>query len=88
MEVGNLGYILPVDHYQYNDYQRRVAQQRENKNYIEGPFKVILEKQHQELSTKYDALNRTSEQNISKQDTSDNIFGLLTGKGRYFSDSV
>jgi hypothetical protein len=86
--VGNLGYILPVDHYQYNDYHRRVVQQKEKKHYIEAPFKVILDQQHQEISTKYDALNRTSTESVSKQYPSSEIFGILTGKGRNFSDSV
>ncbi|WP_087973284.1 hypothetical protein [Oceanobacillus rekensis] len=82
-----MGYILPVDHYQYNDYHKRVTQQKENKHYIEAPFKVILDQQHQENSAKYDALNRTSTQNVSR-DASSDIFGMLTGKGRNFSASV
>lgn len=53
-----MSYILPVTHFQYNDYQRRTIQEKGNKHFIESPFKVILEKEHQEISTKYDAINR------------------------------
>ncbi|MGJ9458780.1 hypothetical protein [Oceanobacillus sp. CF4.6] len=83
-----MGYILPVDHYQYNDYQKRVVQQQKNNHFIEGPFKVVLDRQHQEFSSKYDALNRSTDQKLQPRNASEELIGLLTGKGRHFSDFV
>ncbi|MBP2076571.1 hypothetical protein [Oceanobacillus polygoni] len=83
-----MSYILPVTHYQYNDYQRRTIQKQGNKHFIERPFKVILEKEHQEISTKYDAMNRGSIQQSNTKRTDEELFGELTGKGMHFSDRV
>ncbi|WP_249870103.1 hypothetical protein [Oceanobacillus saliphilus] len=83
-----MGYILPIDHYQYQDYHKRVAPQKDNKHYIEGPFKVILNNQHEEISNKYDAFNRTLNQKLKPRNASEQLFGKLTGKGRHFSDQA
>jgi len=83
-----MGYILPVDNYQYNDYQRRVTKEKVNKHFIERPFKVILEREHQEISTKYATLNRIPNQRSKPQASSEELFALLTGKGTLFHDLV
>ncbi|WP_010649968.1 hypothetical protein [Oceanobacillus massiliensis] len=83
-----MGYILPVDHYQYNDYHKRVVQEKENKHFIERPFKVILDNRHQEISSKYDSLNRQQQQETKLQNASHALFGELTGKGNLFNDKA
>ncbi|WP_067729608.1 hypothetical protein [Oceanobacillus damuensis] len=83
-----MGYILPIDHFQYNDYQKRIVQQKDNKHHIEGPFKVILNTQHEEISSKYDTMNKSSTENIQPHNASEALFGTLTGKGRNFSEQA
>ena len=84
-----MSYILPVTHFQYNDYQRRTIQEKGNKHFIESPFKVILEKEHQEISTKYDAINRGSKRLYDTRGADEDIAGeLITGKGIHINDYV
>lgn len=83
-----MGYILPIEHYQYNDYHRRVVQDKVNKHFIERPFKAILEREHQEISTQYNALNNVPYQSVQSRTSAEKIFGELTGKGSLFSDQV
>ncbi|BAC13183.1 hypothetical conserved protein [Oceanobacillus iheyensis HTE831] len=85
----DMAYVLPIEHYQYQDYQRRVIQVKTNRNYIEGPFKVVLDQKHQEVAARHEGLHPSVDDNrkvanyISKEDVS-----LFTGKGRNFNDYV
>ncbi|PAV29170.1 hypothetical protein CIL05_12290 [Virgibacillus profundi] len=87
-----MGYILPIEHYQYNDYQKRVIQEKRNPQFIERPFKVILEKQHQEIISEYDRLNGVPESKRYPVGldalNAERYYGELTGKGQKFSESV
>ena len=83
-----MGYILPVEQYQYNDYQRRVIREKQNIYHIQSPFKVVLERQHQEISSSYDSKSRSAEKSSSTNRSSDELYNALTGKGRHFSELV
>lgn len=48
-----MGYILPVTHFQYNDYQRRITKEKPTRHTIEGPFKVVLDMQHEQVKKNY-----------------------------------
>ncbi|MCG3418375.1 hypothetical protein [Oceanobacillus jordanicus] len=84
-----MGYILPISHYQYNDYQNRITETKPNPHYIERPFKVILEEQHQRIEKEYERLNGQVQQSPSKKDIHANkFFEQITGKGKNFSAGV
>lgn len=84
-----MGYILPIQQYQYNDYQRRVTEVKQNPHFIDKPFKVILERQHQEIKHEYERINKTMYQKTSAAKPADEkLFAVLTGKGRSFSRSI
>lgn len=83
-----MGYILPVQPFQYNDYQNRSIERKQNTQFIDKPFKVILEKQHQEVMNEYDRINKTMYQNAHPETADDRDFAPLTGKGMFFSKSV
>lgn len=82
-----MAYILPIEHYQYQDYQRRIVQDRVNRNYIEGPFKVILDRKHQEVVTRYKDLHPSTDNKVqSSTYNSEKMISQYTGKGRNFND--
>ena len=86
-----MGYILPVERYQYHDYQKRMIQDRQNNHFIEKPFKIVLEKRHQEVSNEYDRLNGVPKgfsQPRMNQAAAEKLFGHVTGKGMNFTHSV
>ena len=87
-----MGYILPVERYQYNDYQRRMIKEKTDRVYIEGPFKVILEKQHEEITSEYERLlPRSYKSTLIKPELNQlegSTYAELTGKGRAFSESI
>ncbi|MFD2045370.1 hypothetical protein ACFSTA_16920 [Ornithinibacillus salinisoli] len=80
-----MGYILPIQQHEYNDYQKRVAKVRRNPYVIEKPFKVVLETQYEEISKKNgyakdkaaDASKTMSEPKVNLQ------YAKVTGKGKY-----
>lgn len=47
-----MGYILPVQQFQYADYQKRVTTEKNDRMIVERPFKAILESQYEEVSEK------------------------------------
>lgn len=86
-----MGYILPVERYQYHDYQIRNIQENQNKHFIEKPFKVILEKRHHEISNEYERLNGVPKgyrQPVTDQSAAEKFYGELTGKGMNFTEKV
>jgi len=42
-----MGYVLPVTHFQYQDYKRRITPARQTKFYIECPNRSTLTKTNQ-----------------------------------------
>ncbi|WP_461179940.1 hypothetical protein [Virgibacillus ainsalahensis] len=88
-----MGYILPITPYQYNDYQSRILENKRISHSVERPFKVMLEKRHQDIRNEYNRLSPGTyhnhfEQNTSKSPAAERLFGKLTGKGRNFSERV
>ncbi|MFS0752159.1 hypothetical protein [Oceanobacillus sp. 1P07AA] len=84
-----MAYILPIEHYQYQDYQLRVSQVKTNRNYIEGPFKVLLDQKHQEVAARHEGLHPSvDEKRKASRYISNEEISLYTGKGRNFNDYV
>lgn len=55
-----MGYILPVTNHQYSDYQKRVTETKRKPHTIDTTYKVILEKQYEELKKQYKPMTRES----------------------------
>lgn len=49
-EVINMGYILPITHYSYINYEYRMRKRKESPHYVEKPFKVILEEKRSNVT--------------------------------------
>lgn len=50
-----MGYILPINHYQYQDYQTKVNQvKRIGTTSVEKPYRTVLERHHQEIRNRYE----------------------------------
>lgn len=87
-----MGYVLPVERFQYVDYQNR---QVENKLHVDGVspvFKTVLEKKHEEITSEYNRLMPSSYKNIPLKPQMTAVEGAvyseITGKGREFSESI
>lgn len=88
-----MGYILPVERYQYYDYHQRTVNEKNNPVYIERPFKVVLEKQHEEITSEYERYLPSSYKSIPLNPQMDNAidsttYAELTGKGRAFNETI
>ncbi|MBP1947214.1 hypothetical protein [Virgibacillus litoralis] len=87
-----MGYILPINHYQYKDYQQRVTEDKQDPYYIEKPYKAMLEAKHLDIARQEARLRtiRDSDHKLSavKSPTAEKILADVTGKGLHFSDSI
>lgn len=87
-----MGYILPLPHYQYKDYQKRVTADKRDPFYIEKPYKTILETKHQDIADEYARLeasaNSLKKLTAPKIPASEKLYADLTGKGRQFSETI
>jgi hypothetical protein len=83
-----MGYILPVQPFQYNDYQNRIIKTKQDTKFIDKPFKVILDRHHQEIVNEYDRINKTMYASMGTKQTNECMFTALTGKGGHFNKSV
>lgn len=45
-----MGYILPITHYNYQDYQNRMKEQKESPHYVGSPYKVVFHRISSELN--------------------------------------
>ncbi|MYL50126.1 hypothetical protein GLV98_11570 [Halobacillus litoralis] len=99
-----MGYILPVNHYQYQDYQIRTTQHERSPFVLEKVFKTTLDSKMKHnhphgqdhvadhLGTSIHVTKNTHAVNsvhpsIHRSD-SEKILSNITGKGRYFSETV
>ncbi|MFA1818921.1 hypothetical protein ACDX78_01755 [Virgibacillus oceani] len=84
-----MGYILPIEHHTYINYQNRITKQRLNPYFIEGPFHVILEEKHQKLSSEYDRINYTYQKTSKPKPFGQKEVDMRwKGKGKYFNEKI
>ncbi|WP_430787637.1 hypothetical protein VBD025_16985 [Virgibacillus flavescens] len=91
-----MGYILPITHYQYQDYQNRVTQKEQDPYHIEKPYKVILDTKSREMEdedhTQKDDQSSKSNFFYKPMNTDNNknekVISKITGKGQHFSESI
>ncbi|WP_106497948.1 hypothetical protein [Lentibacillus sp. Marseille-P4043] len=92
-EAFQMGYVLPISQYQYTDYKQRVIKEKQDPFYIESPYKVILDSQHQDIPqehTQRASTINTSNDHVEKpvHDGAEKVYANITGKGRIFSESI
>lgn len=87
-----MGYVLPVERYQYVEYQNRVPKQKLSVDSVDPPFKALLEKKHEEITSEYDRLSPSSYKSIplkpQMSTVGHSIYSEITGKGREYNESV
>ncbi|MFC2949904.1 hypothetical protein [Virgibacillus sediminis] len=87
-----MGYLLPVAHYQYQDYQNRLTENKRLPHLVEKPFKVVLERRHQEIVKEYERLEPGSYKSgfIQRREQADTtrVFAELTGTGTKVNETV
>lgn len=92
-----MGYILPLPHFQYKDYQKRVAKDKLDPYYIEQPYKAILEITYQDIADEeeedrqynYEPYN-SSDYKVIPPEPPVNTKKLaeITGMGQHFSETI
>ncbi|MGR9050810.1 hypothetical protein ACQ4XT_19415 [Halobacillus faecis] len=99
-----MGYILPVNHYQYQDYQIRTTQHERSPFVLEKVFKAALDSNmkhnHPHKQDRVEDQRRKSIQitrnthavnsvhSTFKRSGTEKILSNITGKGQYFSETV
>ncbi|MBX0357084.1 hypothetical protein [Halobacillus sp. Nhm2S1] len=99
-----MGYILPVNHYQYQDYQTRTTQRERSPFVLEKIFKATLEgntkhnhprEQDRVINQRRKSIHTTrnthavnSAHSSIKRSGTEKIYSNMTGKGQYFSETV
>jgi hypothetical protein len=90
-----MGYILPISHFEYTNYQRRVIHDKNDLHYIEKPYKITLDMQ-QQFMYDHDVTNHTMRKKnntpfekirVTRSDQDQQI-AKITGKGSIFNESV
>ncbi|WLR47518.1 hypothetical protein LC065_18765 [Halobacillus litoralis] len=99
-----MGYILPVNHYQYQDYQIRTTQHERSPFVLEKVFKATLDSnlkhnyppeqdrvEDQGRKTLHITKNTHAMKSVHssfQRSGTEKILSNMTGKGRYFSETV
>ena len=90
-----MGYILPISHFEYTDYQKRAIKDKDDLHYVERPYKIKLDMQQQfnydqnftselmQESKKYPSEEIKSTHPKQKQ-----LIANITGKGNLFNESI
>lgn len=87
-----MGYVLPIQNFQYNDYHRRTVEEKSNHFFINEPYKLILEAQYQNIkhppTSEHIMLNKEHSKILSQSPRTIRAYEEITGKGQRFSVSI
>ena len=87
-----MGYVLPVERFQYIDYQNRQIENKLHVDEVNPAFKAILERKHEEITSEYNRLIPSSYKNIplKPQMTAAEYaaYSEITGKGSAVNESI
>lgn len=85
-----MGYILPLPHFQYMEYQKRIIDTKQNPHYIEKPYKVTLETNGGELAKDgaVEANNNYKAPTAPQKVEQGRLYAELTGKGGLINEVV
>lgn len=86
-----MGYILPIQQYEYINYQKRDVKSEPHHHFIENPFKVSLDMQSQfnyehNLSNK-EMFQTNNIDGVNRQ-TDEQVIAIITGKGLLFNETI
>jgi len=81
-----VGYILPLTHYQYEDYQKRVIKNKQDRFHIDKLFKVMLAPER-EAKEQHMMQRQTGKTAIGKAQAK-KVYANITGKGTRFNESI
>lgn len=92
-----MGYVLPIDTYQYQNYQNRLTQPERDPYPIERIYPTQLDMSHQKMSDKSDtdmnewSSNKNQSLTIIKpimNSESDEIYAEMTGIGQNINEMI
>ncbi|MCA0983780.1 hypothetical protein LCL89_06880 [Halobacillus yeomjeoni] len=92
-----MGYILPFNHYQYDDYKNRTIQTERSPFILDEIHKVELKTKLEERkayqnktgeSDEPSKLNLGKKQMQSHSSMAEKIYSQITGKGKHFSETI
>lgn len=87
-----MGYVLPINHYQYYDYQIRTIKEKSDPFPIEKPYKTILRTDYHDNHRNQINIKSSDHSGINlskpRPPTAESIYAELTGKGRNFSSTI
>ena len=85
-----MGYMLPIIPFKYNHYQNRIITNHTEPYFIEGPYKVIFEKeqgQEKERHVKVEYSENVLKANVNKIKVN-HVYARISGKGRKINKRV
>ncbi|MDX8045811.1 hypothetical protein SH601_07385 [Gracilibacillus sp. S3-1-1] len=87
-----MGYIIPVEHYQYQQYHNRVQRSTQDPFPIERLYPIQLGMHDRKMKTKESFKKRKMTSSIKSQPSElvvhDTAYAGVTGKGKHFEASV
>lgn len=86
-----MGYILPIQNFQYYDYHHRINHTKKDPYFIDKPFKAILEAEYEDINHHpVEAFNKSNDdigQRVYQQHRLETA-AQFTGKGMIYDTRV
>lgn len=87
-----MGYILPVQHFQYYDYHLRTIDEKKEPYFIGKPFKAVLEEHYQNVKNspapRHKMLQNEHSHLLAQYPKARRSFAETTGKGKIFDMNI
>ncbi|WP_066187140.1 MULTISPECIES: hypothetical protein [Gracilibacillus] len=91
-----MGYIIPVDHYQYQQYQNRITQTKRIPYTVEKLYPSQFDRQYYEIMSEHQKAREERSKRKKQASTSqkydpmqqETVSAEITGKGRRFEATV
>ena len=87
-----MGYIMPVDRYQYANYQEWMRTRPSSVSAVDPAFRVVLERKYEAMIREYDRvspnINRRVPNRPVRSNAVDRAYAEITGKGKKFNTIV
>ncbi|MCT2535675.1 hypothetical protein NC661_06625 [Aquibacillus koreensis] len=83
-----MGYVLPVDNYQYQQYQNRVVKTKQDPYPIEKPFKTQLSMSYMDQEKQLEKhVEHKKKTNVTGHAV-DFVYTEMTGKGYFINERI
>lgn len=87
-----MGYMLPINHYQYEEYRKRITKDRQKPFYVNKPYKIVLGMQYRDISERGAKLphnqTRLHKPKTEEKPALKKAYADITGKGRHFAERI